>query len=88
MIVLDMLKMVKQIREEISYEKWIEHKANIQVVEKIDTTLDSLDKKEREKIRNLEAYKSEKDIQKELEEIKKTKYTQNIIKQLEQLRLT
>jgi hypothetical protein len=31
---------------------------------------------------------TEKEIQKELEEIKKKKYTQNIIKQLEQLRLT
>lgn len=51
--------------EEITYERWIEHKADIQLIEKIEIELDTLKTTETRITDELKKYKSDKEIKDE-----------------------
>jgi len=65
-IIQEEYELLKQYEEEqITYDKWLKNKANIQLIENITIRLGELSKNKSDKVKELSDYKSDEDIEKE-----------------------
>jgi len=63
-------ELLKQYEEEkITYDKWLKYKANIQLIENITIKLGKLSQKKSDKVKQLNEYKSNEDIEQERKKI-------------------